>query len=361
MDVGLPTTNSWPDPPMIATSTRAGTPGDWRQQWREALSDPRELLEILGLHGLKGQLGAAAQAQFPLRVPRAFVARMRRGDPNDPLLRQVLPLSAEELPVPGYTLDAVGDLASRAGAGILHKYTGRALLITTGSCAVHCRYCFRRHFPYSEETAARAHWQPTIAELSEQPGIEELLLSGGDPLSLTTAKLAELSSQLQGLGQLKRLRIHTRLPIVLPDRVDAEFCAWLSGLPWPVAIVLHSNHAQELDAEVAAACERLRAAGASLLNQSVLLAGVNDQVSALSELSQRLFAIGVLPYYLHLLDKVHGAAHFEVADDRVAELESALRSQLPGYLMPRFVREQAGAPYKLPFAPAACISGPARG
>lgn len=335
---------------MIATSTDSSIPRDWRRQWREALSDPRELLEMLDLGELAGRLSDDAARTFPLRVPRAFIARMRRGDRNDPLLRQVLPLDAEDRIVPGFERDAVGDLASRAGTGILHKYSGRALLIGTGSCAVHCRYCFRRHFPYAEESAARDQWRAAIAYLESDPSIEELLLSGGDPLSLSTVKLTELTSQLRDLDQLKRLRIHTRLPIVLPDRVDRALCDWLADLPWPVAIVVHSNHAQELDGEVAAACARLRASGALLLNQSVLLAGVNDSADALADLSQRLFEIGVLPYYLHLLDRVHGTAHFEVEDARVAELERALRCRLPGYLMPRFVREQAGLPYKLPFA-----------
>lgn len=335
---------------MIATSTESSSTGDWRQQWREAVSDAQALLAMLDLHDLADRLGGAEAQAFPLRVPRAFIARMRRGDRFDPLLRQVLPLDDEERIVPGFALDAVGDLASRAGAGVLHKYPGRALLISTGSCAVHCRYCFRRHFPYADESAARDQWRAAIAYLKGDPGIEELLLSGGDPLSLSTPKLVELTAQLRGLGQLKRLRIHTRLPVVLPDRVDQDLCDWLAKLPWPVAIVLHSNHAQELDGAVAAACARLRASGAVLLNQSVLLAGVNDSVTALTELSQRLFEIGVLPYYLHLLDRVHGSAHFEVDGARVAELELALRCRLPGYLMPRFVREQAGLPYKLPFA-----------
>lgn len=334
---------------MIATSTKSSTPGDWRQQWRDAITDPKQLLAMLALPELADRLDGSAAVTFPLRVPRAFVARMRRGDPNDPLLRQVLPLVDEQLVVAGFEPDAVGDLIARAGTGILHKYAGRALLIATGSCAVHCRYCFRRHFPYAEETAARDQWRAAIDYLKNDPSIKELLLSGGDPLSLSTPKLAELTGPLRGLAQLKRLRIHTRLPIVLPDRVDRELCDWLADLPWPVAIVVHSNHAQELDDEVAAACQRLRQSGALLLNQSVLLAGVNDSVDALTDLSLRLFEIGVLPYYLHLLDRVAGAAHFEVSPARVVELEQALRCRLPGYLLPRLVREQAGLPYKLPF------------
>ncbi|MGH8121960.1 MAG: KamA family radical SAM protein, partial [Rudaea sp.] len=250
--------------------------------------------------------------------------------------------------VPGFTRDAVGDLAARAANGVLHKYEGRALLIATGSCAVHCRYCFRRHFPYAEETAAANRWHEAVEHLRADTSIGEAILSGGDPLSLATSKLAELTDTLATIPHLVRLRIHTRLPVVLPERVDDELLRWLAGVPWPVAIVLHANHANELDADVADACSRLRATGAILLNQSVLLRGVNDSAGALATLSQRLFACGVLPYYLHQLDQVAGVAHFAVDDRRAGELIDDLRARLPGYLLPRLVREVAGAPYKLP-------------
>lgn len=320
----------------------------WQQLWREAISDPHELLDLLGLSAHAADLLPASDTGFALRVPRGFVARMRRGDPADPLLRQVLPLAAELGEVPGFTRDAVGDISARAANGVLHKYQGRALLIATGSCAVHCRYCFRRHFPYAEETAAANHWEQAIAHLRSDDSITEVILSGGDPLSLSTPKLAELTNALATIPHIRRLRIHTRLPVVLPERVDAEFLEWLAALPFQRVVVMHANHPNEIDPSVAAACTGLRDAGATVLNQAVLLRGVNDDAGTLASLSEGLFAAGVLPYYLHQLDRVAGTAHFEVDDVRAAALLDTLRERLPGYLVPRLVREVAGAPSKLP-------------
>ena len=237
---------------------------------------------------------------------------------------------------------------AKAADGVLHKYRGRALLITTGSCAVNCRYCFRRHFPYADETAARGDWREAVAAIAADPTIEEVLLSGGDPLSLSTPKLDDLTCQLAALPQVKRLRIHSRLPVVLPARIDDAFIAWMSALPWPVTFVIHANHANEFDGEVDAALGRLRDAGAILLNQAVLLRGVNDSIDALADLSERGFQAGVLPYYLHQLDRVQGAAHFEVDDDTALALHRALAARLSGYLVPHLVREVAGDPGKRP-------------
>lgn len=320
----------------------------WQQLWRDAFREPAELLAWLGLPELSARVSATAAAQFPLRVPRGFAARMRHGDPNDPLLRQVLPLDDEDRVVPGFALDAVGDLDARGGAGILHKYEGRALLVATGSCAIHCRYCFRRHFPYGEQTAAAGQWRESLDYLASDTSISEVLLSGGDPLSLSTPKLAEFTQALARLPHVRRLRLHTRLPVVLPERVDAELIAWLASLPQRVVVVIHANHANEIDGSVEQAVCRLRDAGATVLNQAVLLRGVNDSVPALEALSDRLFEAGVLPYYLHLLDRVAGSAHFEVPADEARQLHEALSARLPGYLVPRLVREVAGAPAKLP-------------
>lgn len=319
---------------------------DWRHAWRDAVRDPRELLEMLGLESLAGSLSTTAQ--FPLRVPRGFVARMRHGDASDPLLRQVLPLDAEDRVVPGFELDAVGDGEARRGGGVIHKYQGRALLIATGSCAVHCRYCFRRHYPYAEDTAAAAGWREAVAVIAGDPSLHEVILSGGDPLSLADHKLAELTDALRAIPHIRRLRIHTRLPVVLPERVDAGLLAWLRGLPWPVTVVIHANHSNEFDASVDTAMLALRAAGATLFNQAVLLGGVNDSVDALAELCERGFQAGVLPYYLHQLDRVTGTAHFEVDDAQALALHAALAARLPGYLLPRLVREVAGATGKTP-------------
>lgn len=327
----------------IRSNPIAATP-DWRQAWRDAVRDPLELLDLLGLESLTGNLSASRQ--FPLRVPRGFIARMRHGDPNDPLLRQVLPLDNEDQVVPGFELDAVGDSHARRGGGLIHKYQGRALLIATGSCAVHCRYCFRRHYPYAEDTAAGAGWREAVALISADPSLHEVILSGGDPLSLADHKLTELTDALRTVPHLRRLRIHTRLPVVLPERVDIGLLAWLQGLPWPVTVVIHANHANEFDANVVEALAALRTTGATLLNQAVLLRGVNDSVDALADLCERGFQAGVLPYYLHQLDRVAGAAHFEIDDAQALALHAALAARLPGYLLPRLVRELAGAPGK---------------
>ena len=337
-------------PPAPQPAAPAAVAADWRLAWREAVRDPAELLRMLELPGLAARVSASATAQFPLRVPRGFVARMRKGDPDDPLLRQVLPLDEEDRPVPGFVHDAVGDLAAGGAPGVLHKYRGRALLVATGSCAIHCRYCFRRHFPYAEQTAAAGRWKEALDDLAAHPDVEEVLLSGGDPLSLSTAKLAEFGQGLAALPQVRRLRLHTRLPVVLPERVDAELLAWLAAQARArqLVVVIHANHANELDASVDRALAGLREAGATLLNQAVLLRGVNDSVEALADLSERLFAAGVLPYYLHQLDRVAGTAHFEVAEDRARALHAGLAARLPGYLVPRLVREVAGAPAKTP-------------
>jgi len=310
--------------------------------------DPRELLALVGLEEAALAVSEAAARQFPLRVPRAFVARMRHGDPLDPLLRQVLPLDDEMKPMPGFTFDAVGDGAAKAADGVIRKYRGRALLVTTGSCAIHCRYCFRRHFDYASETAAADHWRSAVELIRADGGIDEVILSGGDPWSLSTAKLAELTDALADVPHLKRLRVHTRLPVVLPERVDAPLLDWMHGLPWPVTVVLHANHANEIDCSVEQACKAMREAGATLLNQAVLLRGVNDSVDALSALSERSHEAGVLPYYLHQLDRVQGAAHFEVGDDEARQLHAGLAARLSGYLVPKLVREVAGDPGKRP-------------
>ena len=323
-------------------------PVRWQQALRAAVRDPRELLDLLGLDRLAPRLSDEAMVQFPLRVPRGFVARMRRGDPRDPLLRQVLPLDDEMRPMPGFGLDAVGDGAAKTAPGVIQKYRGRALLVATGSCAIHCRYCFRRHFPYAEETAARDGWRDAVDLIRRDASIEEVLLSGGDPLSLSNGKLAELTGALADIPHLRRLRIHRRLPIVVPERVDDGLMGWLSTLPWPVTLVVHANHANEFDGTVDAALGRLRAAGVHLLNQAVLLRGVNDSVDALGALSERGFAAGVLPYYLHQLDRVAGVAHFEVDDAHARALHAGLAARLSGYLVPRLVREIPGDTGKRP-------------
>jgi len=333
---------------MITANSTSAQPKSWQMLWREAVRDPRDLLKMLALPHLAEQISDKAAIQFPLRVPLGFIAKMRRGDAHDPLLRQVLPVVDEDRIVEGFDFDAVGDAAAKGGIGVIHKYHARALLITTGSCAIHCRYCFRRHFPYSEETAASQQWSGAIAYLKSDTSITELILSGGDPLSLSTGKLKELTDQLAALPQIKRLRLHTRLPVVLPERVDEEFLTWIGGLPWPVVMVIHANHANELGTDVSQAMARLKHSGVALLNQAVLLKGVNDSASEQTRLSEQLFEIGVLPYYLHQLDKVQGAAHFQIEDHLARDIHSAMMKALPGYLVPKLVREIPGEASKTP-------------
>jgi EF-P beta-lysylation protein EpmB len=336
---------------MIPSTTHHCQSRSWKKLLAEAIRDPLELLQRLQLDVQAiPLLSHAALADFPLRVPEPYFQRIRKGDPHDPLLRQVLPLHEESLHAPDFVLDPVGDGPATTRPGLLQKYAGRALIISTGACPVHCRYCFRRHFPYDEARLDDDHWDTLIEHLQQQPEVEEVILSGGDPLSLSNDRLNQLSQRLTGIRHIKRLRIHTRMPVVIPQRVDEGLLAWLSALPWPISLVVHCNHAQEIDDAVVRAMDALRATGAILLNQSVLLSGVNDRAGALMDLSTRLFEAGILPYYLHMLDPVQGAAHFSVSDNQALVLMESLRRQLPGYLVPRLVREESGLAYKRPLS-----------
>jgi EF-P beta-lysylation protein EpmB len=329
----------------------------WQRELAEAIHDPLELLALLGLEPAQlhpSQTPEALRAAgnpFRLRVPRGYVARMRPGDPHDPLLRQVLTSALEQVEVPGFSTDPLGEAAARRAPDLLHKYAGRALLITTGACAVHCRYCFRRHFDYApEQDSHSGRWAAALDILRSDSSITELILSGGDPLSLSNARLTALLEMACNIPHLQRIRLHTRTPIVLPSRVDAGLLTALRAVQRKLILVVHANHAAELDDTVAAALTALRDASTLLLNQAVLLAGVNDTAEALVALSLRLFDCGVLPYYLYQLDPVAGTAHFEVPDARALALLAAVNAQLPGYLVPKLVREVAGAPGKLPVA-----------
>lgn len=320
---------------------------NWKQELREAFTQPEALLQTLGLDP---RLAAPAAArQFPFLVPRSFARLMIPGDPDDPLLRQVLPLATELEEHPGYSSDPVGDAQSRHATGLLRKYQGRALLLVTGACALHCRYCFRRHFPYARDTLVHDHDQSTLTLLAADPGITEVVLSGGDPLMLDDERLAALIDRLTAIAHLRRLRLHTRLPVVLPSRITPSLLALLSASRLPIALVIHANHAREVRGDaVRSALGALEATGATLLNQSVLLRGVNADAASLADLSEALFAAGVLPYYLHLLDPVAGAAHFEVPLAEARAIMARLRTELPGYLVPKLVREMPGGAYKEP-------------
>ena len=319
----------------------------WQRELSRAFRRVEELLEFLGIPVWGRRDVLTAGTDFPLLVPRGFAALMRRADPHDPLLRQVLPLAVEGNAVVGFGPDPLREHDTRTGAGLLRKYRGRALLIPSAGCAVHCRYCFRRHFPY-EQMPTRTGLDSTLAELAAAADIHEVILSGGDPLLLDDAALAHLLARLAHIDHLKRLRIHSRLPVVLPERVTPALCRLLATHPQRCVLVIHANHPAELGRAVAEALAHLQKAGITMLNQSVLLRGVNDAVATLAELSERLFDCGVLPYYLHQLDRIAGAAHFAVDDARARDIAVALRGQLPGYLTPLLVREAPGEPSKVP-------------
>lgn len=320
----------------------------WQSRLRDAVITPAELLQRLNLSVESAGFIDGVNREFPLRVPPAYLAQIQPGDPDDPLLKQVLPTVAEAIAAPGYGSDPVGDLDAQKKPGLLHKYRGRVLLTLTGACAIHCRYCFRRHFPYAEANPSRAAWREVLDFIAGDKSITEVIFSGGDPLSLTDTRLAAMASDLAGIDHLKRLRIHTRLPVALPERVTDDLISWLTNSRLKPVIVIHVNHPNEIGPSAAAALARLHAAGIHLLNQSVLLKGINDHADTLAMLSEGLFEHDVLPYYLHQLDAVEGAAHFAVPDAEALALMETLRERLPGYLVPGLVREVTGAPYKLP-------------
>lgn len=304
-----------------------------------------ELCDLIALS--PADLSVDTTPEFPLKVPKHFASQIEPGNPNDPLLRQILPGLVEKNPSEGFSLDPVGDLKANPTPSLIHKYHGRALLITSGRCDIHCRYCFRRHFPYQQ--AKKQHWQMALKHLANDTSIEEVILSGGDPLTLSENSLIELLTELEAIPHLTALRIHSRTPVVAPSRAEMPHL-WqrLADSRLQAVIVIHCNHANELSDETATLFQVLKSANLTLLNQSVLLEGVNNDVTALTQLSKKLFQQGVLPYYCHLLDKVAGAAHFEVKNDQAWAIFDQLRQQLPGYLVPRLVTEIAGEPYKTP-------------
>jgi EF-P beta-lysylation protein EpmB len=318
---------------------------NWRSSMKRAIRSVGELRQHLNLDPLAGDQDDSGDANdhgFPVFVPLEFAARMKPGDPNDPLLRQVLPLPEEADSPAGFSSDPVGDLRAAVAPGLLHKYHGRALAITTGACGIHCRYCFRREFPYSENSSRGDHLDLALKYLQAHDSIEEVLLSGGDPLTLTDDSVAKLMQQIESIPHVRRLRWHTRMPIVIPSRVTDAWIDRMRASRLTSWVVVHCNHPAELDDETGAALMRLVDAGIPVLNQAVLLRGVNDDVDTLESLCRRLIDLRVMPYYLHQLDKVRGAAHFEVAQERGRALIGQLESRLPGFAVPRFVCEQAG-------------------
>ncbi|MEX2479658.1 MAG: EF-P beta-lysylation protein EpmB [Gammaproteobacteria bacterium] len=332
---------------MIARRSAGKDTPTWREQLAQAYRDPRALLAALDLDARQVDLSPGAAATFPFRVTRAYAGRIEPGNAADPLLRQVLPIGAEMHVHADFGADPVGERKLANHGNLLQKYAGRALLVMTGACAIHCRYCFRRTYPYADHSG-RSQLERGLAAIGDDPTIREVILSGGDPLVLDDDAIADICVRLAAISHVRRVRLHSRLPVVLPARLTPRLLALLGGQRFPVVLVIHANHPQEIDRETTAALTACHAVGVTLLNQAVLLRGVNDDAEVLGQLCEKLFAAGVLPYYVHLLDRVAGAAHFDVEDPRARAIERALRATLPGYLMPRFVREVAGAAAKLP-------------
>ena len=322
------------------------TQKNWQTQLSEAITSIDELLSILKLESLRAEV--YVPKYFELRVPRGFVAKMSIGDSNDPLLRQVLPDQREQIKVTGYVADPLSENTQNPVKGMLHKYQSRVLLTVTGACAIHCRYCFRQHFDYSANMPTADAKENIIDYITAHPEINEVILSGGDPLNVTNRRLFAWLDTLESLPQLTTIRLHTRLPLVIPARLDDALLTRLSQSRCHIVMVIHCNHANEIDALTAEHLQRARAAGMTLLNQAVLLKGINDSVAVQTQLSQRLFSAGVLPYYLHLLDKVAGAAHFDNDERFAIELYWSLLAVLPGYLVPKLVRELPNKPFKVP-------------
>ncbi|MDC4350971.1 EF-P beta-lysylation protein EpmB [Acinetobacter baumannii] len=322
---------------------------NWQSQLSDLITDPLELLNLLELSTDQLLSGAIlASEKFKLRVPRAFVGKMNAKDPLDPLLLQVLPHHLELEEHPEFVTDPLGEEAANQLPGVLHKYKSRFLLTLTGACAVHCRYCFRRHFPYQENLPKNEDWLNIKDYIESNPDINEVILSGGDPLTLSNRKLALWLERLSSLKQVKILRIHSRVPIVIPNRIDEELISLLKNSRLRIILVVHSNHASELDDFTCSKLLQLSEHHITVLNQAVLLKGVNDSAQTLTDLSYRLFEARVMPYYLHVLDKVKGAQHFDLIPSEIDAIYQDVLASLPGYLVPKLVREIAGEKNKTP-------------
>jgi len=313
----------------------------WQKILADVVTSFDELCQLLQLDPLQFSATRAIQ-DFALRVPRGFIARMQKGNPDDPLLRQILPLAQEMQLTPGYTQDPLQEKQANPIPGLLHKYHGRVLLLVTGGCAINCRYCFRRHFAYQENMPGQAGWDVALQYIAENPDISEVIYSGGDPLLAKDDLLATLTQKISAISHIHTLRIHTRLPIVIPERIADSLLQVFTSTRLKPVMVIHCNHANEIDSHVIEAVQRLRRADVVVLNQSVLLRGVNDCAETLIALSRRLFEVDVLPYYLHMLDPVQGAAHFAVSEEEAKKLWRTIANKLPGYLVPKLVQEKAG-------------------
>ncbi|WP_286264973.1 EF-P beta-lysylation protein EpmB [Thalassotalea atypica] len=333
--------------PQIITQIDNELHTSWQKELANVITDPKTLLTLLNLDVKQYQHHFNARKLFPVRVPRPFIERMEKGNINDPLLKQVMPLSDEFTEVTGYFSDPLVEHDTVA-EGLLHKYRHRVLMIVKAGCAVNCRYCFRRHFPYADNSPNKKRWQQALDYIQVHPEINEVIFSGGDPLMASDDHLHWLIGQIEHIPHVKRLRIHSRLPVVIPRRITTQLVSMLSSTRLKPTMVLHINHANEVDDALSTALEPLRQARIPLFNQSVLLNGVNNDVESLVKLNETVFDHGIMPYYLHLLDKVQGAAHFDLEEAQAQALLKEVSAVLPGYLVPKLVREIAGEPNKTP-------------
>lgn len=315
---------------------------NWQNELIHAVTKPEELIELLNLDPDLIEPATRAAKLFPLRVPRQFIDRIEKGNARDPLLLQILPLHAELLDLEDYSDDPLQEQQVNPVPGLLHKYHGRVLLTISGKCAINCRYCFRRHFDYGANAPGLSGFSNIINYIDQDKTINEVILSGGDPLVMNDATLHQMLGYLANISHVQRLRIHSRIPVVLPSRITDEFLQAITHTRLKTIFVIHCNHPQEINKNVKDAIQALLGAKVVVLNQSVLLKGINDDVNILALLSEKLFETGVLPYYLHLLDKVSGSAHFDVNKNEAIRLHTELKNRLSGYLIPKLVCEQPG-------------------
>ena len=315
---------------------------DWKTELSHCVNSIDELLNQLGLKAEDLNATEQAATEFSIKVPQSFVQLMEYGNPNDPLLKQVLPITSELQVDNNFSTDPVDESSFNPVPGIVHKYRNRVLMIISPNCAINCRYCFRRHFPYDENRQSKQQWLKALDYLKTKPEINEVIFSGGDPLAANDHFLRWLTAEIESIQHIKHLRIHTRLPVVIPSRVDDQLLNWLGNTRLKPTLVLHINHANEIDEALRQGVDRLKKSGITVLNQSVLLKGINDNSDQLISLSEKLFDAGIMPYYLHMLDPVQGASHFDVSMDRAVEIFRQIQTELPGFLVPKLVQERAG-------------------